>query len=340
VEIDGSYGEGGGQILRTALALAAITGQAMHISPIRPNRPRAGLRPQHLTGARAVCEITGGELSGDVIGSTELAFRPGTPRPGSYTFDVAEETQSAGSVPLLAQTLLPVAAAAGGEWEFVLRGGTHVPFSPTFEYLDQVFLPAVCQMGVDAGACLARAGFYPRGGGEMRLVSRGWPFRRPIARTGPQEIERVTLQCLLSELDDAIAQRCLSTATSGLPRHLVRAATRQVVSVPAEGPGVVVWVRLDGPCGAAGFSALGERRKRAEVVGREAALSVGEYVIAGQPVDARLADQLLLYMALTDAPSTIAVERVSLHTTTSIHVIEAFLGPLFSIDDHRISRRG
>ena len=176
IRIDGSHGEGGGQILRTALSLSAITGQAMRIERIRAGRKNSGLRPQHLTAVRAAAAICEAHLEGDEVGSQTLLFEPRqSPRPGYYEFDVREAAKggSAGSVTLIFQTLLLPLALAGGKSEIILRGGTHVAWSPPFHYLQYVYLPAVARLGIEARVELRRWGWYPVGGGEIRAVVTG-----------------------------------------------------------------------------------------------------------------------------------------------------------------------
>ena len=168
LHLDGSYGEGGGQILRTALSLSAWLGQPVRIDHLRAGRPKPGLRPQHLTAVRALAQITRAEVTGVELNSQELTFRPRAPQAGHYLFDVAERAGSAGSVTLIAQALLPPLLRAAGSSTLTLRGGTQVPWSPPAHYLFQVFLPALAQLGAEVKMTLERWGWYPRGGGEAR----------------------------------------------------------------------------------------------------------------------------------------------------------------------------
>ena len=167
--LDGSYGEGGGQIVRTSLSLAALTDKPVRLVNIRTGRAKPGLRPQHLTAVQALAQITRAELTGATIGSTHLTFSPRGIYPGSYIFDVAEKTGSAGSVSLVAQTLLPVLLFAQSPSTLIIKGGTHVPWSPPVHYLMAVFLPALREMGVSADLKIKQWGFYPQGGGEIVL---------------------------------------------------------------------------------------------------------------------------------------------------------------------------
>ena len=173
LSLDGSYGEGGGQVLRTALSLAALTGVPVRIEGIRARRPKPGLRPQHLTAVQAVARVSQAEVTGARLGSQVLTFKPRAPQGGHYCFDVAETTGSAGAVTLVAQALLPPLLQAAVPATVILKGGTHVPWSPPAHYLSHVFLPALAAMGAEVEMTLERWGWYPRGGGEVRLSLRG-----------------------------------------------------------------------------------------------------------------------------------------------------------------------
>ena len=168
LRLDGSYGEGGGQILRTSLSLSAMLGTPFRLEQIRAGRPRPGLRPQHLTAVRALARITRAEVAGAELHSRELTFKPRLPQPGHYLVDVAEKSGSAGSVTLIAQALLPP-LLSNGPSTLILRGGTHVPWSPMAHYLIQVFLPALAGLGAQVSMTLEGWGWYPRGGGQVRL---------------------------------------------------------------------------------------------------------------------------------------------------------------------------
>ncbi|HZE22245.1 MAG TPA: RNA 3'-terminal phosphate cyclase, partial [Desulfobaccales bacterium] len=283
LSLDGSHGEGGGQILRTALSLAALTGTPIRIKRIRAGRPKPGLRPQHLTAVQALAQVAQAEVTGAQLGSQELTFRPGTPKGGRYHFDVAARTGSAGSVTLIAQALLPPLLQAGTPADVILKGGTHVPWSPPAHYLNHVFLPTLAVMGAEVQMSLERWGWYPKGGGEVRLDIRpahalsGVEWRPPPA---------------------GAAFRALS-ASARLPEHVAR---RQAARLEARlGPAVPVEIiRVNGPAPGslvcvwgprAGFSALGARGKPAEQVADEAADAFLTFQKSGAALDRHLADQ-------------------------------------------------
>ncbi len=323
LHLDGSYGEGGGQILRTALSLSALLGAPVRIESIRAGRPKPGLRPQHLTAVRALARITGAEVEGAELHSRELTFKPRTPKPGNYLFDVAEKAGSAGSVTLIAQALLPPLLKSAGPSTLVLRGGTHVPWSPTAHYLLQVFLPALAQMGAQVSLTLERWGWYPRGGGELRLSVNPCPsFKGVEWRTAP----------------DPAGFRAISAA-SRLPEHVARRQAARLqerlgpelpVELSAAGgqdPGSLVF--LWGP--RAGFSALGARGKPAEKVADEAIDAYLKFHQRGAAIDPHLADQIVLYLAQARGPSVLVTSEITAHLLTNLWVIEQFLGSIFQV---------
>jgi RNA 3'-terminal phosphate cyclase (ATP) len=328
--IDGSYGEGGGQVLRTALSLSAITGRELRLVKIRAGREKPGLAAQHLTCVRAAAEVCGARIEGDAFGSQELLFRPGAPRAGEYVFDVADIRPSAGSVNLILQTVLPILARCDRASRVTLRGGTHVPWSPTFEYVSEVFLPAAARLGMRAEVSLRKAGFYPRGGGEEVLhvqpsgAWRGADFSRPPAELRCRFVSRTT------KLPGHVGERQMNAMRSALA-GTASAARETVDEMPGIAPGTTALVATDlGGGGWAGCSALGARGKSAEQVGREAAQAFSRFLDSGGVIDLHLADQLLLYAALAEGTTTLTVEALTEHARTNVWVIEQFLGLRFN----------
>jgi len=255
--IDGSYGEGGGQVLRTSLSLSAITGQALRLTRIRAGREKPGLAAQHLTCVRAVAEVCSASVEGDQLGSQELAFRPGAARPGEYAFDVADIRPSAGSVNLILQTVLPVLARCETPSSVTLRGGTHVPWAPTFDYVHGVFLPAIARLGVHAEVTLNRAGFYPRGGGEEVLRV------QPGGRWTGADFTRASgeLRCRLlsrtSKLPGHVGERQMRAMKDALA-GAVGDAEATVDEMPGPAPGTTaIALTESGMGGWAGCSARG-----------------------------------------------------------------------------------
>jgi len=327
--IDGSYGEGGGQVIRTSLSLSAITATPIRLTNIRAGRKKPGLAAQHLTCVRAAAKVCDARVEGDSFGSREFVLQPGAPRGGEFTFDVADVRPSAGSVNLILQTVLPILALCDGPSCVTLRGGTHVAWAPTFDYVAEVFLPAARRMGVEADVQLNKAGYYPRGGGEETLTiqpSTGWTgadFHHSEADLACQLVSRTT------ELPDHVGQRQMSSMAQAFPE-----AEQASLDTPGIAPGTsVLAATAPGHGGWAGCSALGQHAKPAEKVGREAATALNAFIDSGATVDRHLTDQLLLYAALAGGTTRLTVEAVTEHARTNVWVIEQFLGPTFAIEN-------
>lgn len=326
IQIDGSYGEGGGQVLRTSLSLAAITGQPIRIEGIRAGRSKPGLAAQHLTAVRAAATICQAEVRGDSLGSMVLEFIPGSATQAKqYTFDVsqAREGRSAGAVALVLQTILLPLALASGNSEVILRGGTHVHFSPTLTYIEQVYLPMLNHMGVSADVQLNAWGWYPKGGGEVRLRVTG-----DCTPTGIHLLERGDLRlvrglAVVTELPSHIPNRMAHRAENILRESGLRA----IVKPLREGgvaPGAGIFLTAEYKNSLAGFGALGRQGVAAEKVAELACEELLNFHQTGMPVDVHLADQLLLPAALAGEASEYRVAEISTHLTTNAWVIEQF----------------
>jgi RNA 3'-phosphate cyclase len=331
LHLDGSYGEGGGQILRTSLSLAARLGAPIRIERLRAGRPKPGLRPQHLTAVRALARITRAEVSGDELHSQKLTFKPRDPLPGSYLFDVAEKTGSAGSVTLIAQALLPPLLHSRGPSSLVLRGGTHVPWSPTAHYLMHVFGPALAQLGARVTMSLERWGWYPRGGGELRLTINPAPELTGTTWQTPPDPAGFRALSAANRLPEHVARR----QASRLRERLGPKLPVELVSADGKDPGSLVF--LWGP--RAGFDVLGARGKPAETVADEAADAYLTFRQRQAAVDPHLADQIVLYLAQARGPSSLVTAEITSHLLTNIWVIEQFLGPTFRVQGN-LGERG
>jgi len=323
LHLNGSYGEGGGQILRTSLSLAAVLGEPFRITDIRAGRSKPGLRPQHLMAVKALAQVTRAEVEGAGLGGRELTFRPRTIEAGSYFFDVAEKTGSAGSVTLIAQALLPPLLAAPGPTNLTIRGGTHVAWSPPVHYFSAVFLPVLAELGAEATLTLTRWGWYPRGGGEVRLTIH--PATQLSPRTwrtapNPQDFQALSAASRVpAHVIRRQARRLQERLEAGLPVTELEAASVD--------PGSFVF--LWGPL--AGFHALGARGKPAEKVADEAVEEFLRFKKTETATDRHLADQVLLYLARAQGPSAFTTEEITQHLLTNIWVIEQFLGPIFQV---------
>ncbi|MCR4407696.1 MAG: RNA 3'-terminal phosphate cyclase [Anaerolineae bacterium] len=348
--IDGSYGEGGGQVLRTALSLAALLGRAVRLVNIRAGRPKPGLQAQHLTSVRAVARICNAEVERAKLGSQELTFIPRTaPQAGNYALDVADARQggSAGAASLVFQTLLLPLALAGGQSRLNIRGGTHVEWSPPFDYLKRVYLPTLARMGVQAKVHLEKWGWYPVGGGEMTAVIEGIGGEET---TGGERNLRCLQGLTLTERGQLLRLRGLS-ATSNLPRHIAQRQQRQTLQTlrergfnphvevvddaPSKGQGTVVFLWAEFENVVAGFTAYGRLGKRAEEVAEEACRQFLAYYDSGAALDPHLADQLILPLALAAGESAFTTSQITEHLLTNVWVVEQFLGPRFKLEGER-----
>lgn len=322
IQIDGS--EGGGQMLRTALSLAMITGQPFRMTNIRGKRPKPGLMRQHLTCVRAACEISGGTADGAEIGSTELVFRAGEVRGGSYQFAIG----TAGSTSLLYQTLLPALLHADAPSTLRLEGGTHNPMAPPFEFLSQVFLPALRRMGASADLSLVETGFAPAGGGIIESTIQPCEQLTPIHLRDRGELLALKVRVPIRHLPAAIAGRILTSATDTLPCDDVSVEIRE----PGPGRGVVCLVSAEFEHASELTSSLGEHGVTSEAVGYRAAKGMHHFIHSGTAVGRHLADQLLLPMALAGGGEFTTMKPDN-HVATNISVITKFLPVSFRIDD-------
>jgi RNA 3'-terminal phosphate cyclase (ATP) len=325
--IDGSYGEGGGQILRTALSLSAVLGKGTEIERIRAGREKPGLRPQHLAGVRALARITGAKLEGDEIGSQSLSFSPDKVRRGGvYRFNVAEERGSAGAVTLVLQVLLLPLAFGTSSSEVALLGGTHVPWSPPFHYLSMVLLPTLARMGLCCEAEIERWGWYPKGGGVVRVKIDPVEELKSIDLSTRGRSRRILGISGTSNLPVHIALRQKERAHQRIKERLGLVPDIQIVDkASSPGQGTVLFLLLGSEGGVSGFSALGRRGKRAEEVADEAVDQIIEHIKSGRCIDPHLSDQLIPFAALAKGKSLFTVSRITRHLLTNIWVVKQFL---------------
>lgn len=335
VTIDGSYGEGGGQILRSSLALSALTGKPLRIVNIRANRQKPGLRPQHLTAVRAAAAVCQAQVQGASLGSTELRFIPTTLRAGEFCVDVSADQPSAGSGALVFQTVLPALLFAPAPSTLqIIRCGTHVPMSPPADYLARVFLPALARMGGEASLTLVKAGWFPAGGGELlvHIQPVNAPLT-PIVWTERGALRRLYVLSAFSNLPRSIAVRQANQAINRLLAMGFRQRDIEgdIRELPSPSKGTIVLLMAETETGMAGFSALGERGKPAERVADEAVDAFAAHWRTDAPVDPHLADQLVLFMALAKGESAISTSALTLHTVTHLWLVEQFLPVRFEV---------
>jgi RNA 3'-terminal phosphate cyclase (ATP) len=323
--LDGSTGEGGGQILRTSLALAMVTGQSFRVHSIRARRPKPGLMRQHLVAVRAAAEVCNAELSGDAIGSRELVFRPRAPKHGDYLFQIG----SAGSATLVLQTVLPALLVAEGRSNLVLEGGTHNPMAPPFDFLERAFLPLLRRMGASVQAKLVSYGFYPAGGGRMEATIEGGKKLSALSLEERGAIVATRLRAIVSQIPGSIGVREVDTFLAKIPWD--RKVARPEVVKNSPGPGNALVADVESEHVTEVFTGFGERGVRAEAVAEKVAAEVEHYLKAGVPVAEHLADQLLLPMALGEG-GVFRTLAPSGHTKTQVEVMKTFLGSEVSLD--------
>jgi RNA 3'-terminal phosphate cyclase (ATP) len=322
IEMDGAIGEGGGQVLRSALSLSLLTGQPFQLSRIRAHRDRPGLRPQHLTAVQAAAAISAARVTGDRIGSEAITFEPGPVRAGDYFFDIA----TAGAMSLVFQTLLLPLALAVGDSRLTLRGGTHVPASPCYHYLDWHWRPLLADLGVPFDLTLRLAGFYPRGGGEVQATIPGGSKPRALKLSERGALRQIRGLSAVANLPREIAERQRRSALRRLGELLPHVAPTMVIEeLPAVGRGTVLLLLAELDSGRACSFGLGAPGKRAERVADEAVDALAGYLRSDGAVDPWLADQLLLPLALADGPSVLRTSEVTPHLLTNAAVIRLFL---------------
>jgi RNA 3'-terminal phosphate cyclase (ATP) len=317
IEIDGSSGEGGGQILRSSLSLAICTGQPFRITNIRANREKPGLLRQHLTAVNAAAQICAGDAGGAELGARALTFRPGRVAAGDYSFAIG----TAGSCTLVLQTVLPPLLMAAAASRVVVTGGTHNRGAPPFDFLTRSFQRVLRHMGAQVDLQLVRYGFYPRGGGEIRArIEPGAPLA-PLSLTARGALTRAGAEAYVAALPLQVAQRELDVIGRALGWTHEQLFTH---GLPNDaGPGNTVTITLQYEHVTEVVSGFGERGVRAETVAQRAAQEAREYLAATAPVGAHLADQLLLPMALGGGGEFLAT-AATLHLRSNADVIERF----------------
>ncbi|MCP4211113.1 MAG: RNA 3'-terminal phosphate cyclase [Halieaceae bacterium] len=320
IRIDGSQGEGGGQVLRSSLTLSILTQTPFHITRIRANRSKPGLRPQHLAAVRAAAAISRAQVQGADPGSTSLQFRPGRVQPGAYQFDIG----TAGSTSLVFQTLfLPLALAAEPS-QLTITGGTHVPWSPCYHYLERQWLSVLHACGYRARLRLDQAGFYPKGGGRIRATIQPVATLTPFDLSACGRLEMVSGLSIIANLPAHIARRQQEQVERRL-RGRVPDLQVETATLASPGQGTAVFLQAIYQTGCAAFTALGRRGKPAERVADEAVDALDMFLATGAAVDKHLADQLILPLALLPGESTFTTAEITQHLLTNIDVVQSFL---------------
>jgi RNA 3'-terminal phosphate cyclase (ATP) len=318
IEIDGSFGEGGGQILRTSVALSAVTGRPVNIKNIRQGRPRPGLARQHAEAILSLARICNGKTLGSTAGSSEITFEPGEIRGGSYQVEIG----TAGSITLLMQCLLPAMLRADGPISLWVKGGTDVQWAPTVDYFKYVFLPALKCFGAKADLEIGQRGYYPKGQGSVHLQTTPCGLKPCHLESQSSALQGIS-HC--SNLPLHVAKRQADNAYQILKQAGYEAEIAlESLSAPSTGSAISLW------SGWKGASAIGEWGLPAEEVGRKAAKELILELSSGKTIDMHLADQLIPYLAL--AGGSYSTSRISSHTITNIWTAKHFLNREINVD--------
>ncbi|RLB07910.1 MAG: RNA 3'-phosphate cyclase [Deltaproteobacteria bacterium] len=321
IEIDGSYGEGGGQILRTAVAMAAYLGTPCKIKEIRKGRPKPGLRAQHLAGVQALAEVCHAEVEGLQLGSLEVTFKPGKIRAGQLRIDIG----TAGAIGLILQTLMLPTIKSPSPLQLNIVGGTDVPWAPTIGYLIEVTLPLLEKIGYRAEMKIIKRGYFPRGGGEVSAQLKGGTLF-PVKLLDRGNVLVIKGRSHASQLlkDRRVAERQREGATNILKRspfpYDIEVEYRDTLS---PGSGIDLWAQTGQTV--LGSNALGARGKRAEEVGAEAASALLRQIDSGAALDEWMGDQILPFLAVSGGEAIITVPRITDHLRTNLWVIGHFL---------------
>lgn len=335
ISIDGSFGEGGGQIIRTSVSLAALTGRTVEISHIRARRSKPGLQAQHLTAVRAAAALCGAEMQGAELESQFLRFAPGPlVAQDQFEFDVAAARggASAGATGLVAQTLMvPMSFLPQRPATATVLGGTHVPMSPPADYIEAVYVPMLRRMGLEADFTSARAGFFPRGGGEIHIENMGGHLMAPLDCVERGRLKQLRVFLVSSQLPAHVAERGEETLRKDLKGYGVPVEMEKR-DLPSHGAGAAVVITAECENGMGGWTSLGERGKPIERVATEALREFQKWFGTGAATDEHLADQLALPCALIPQESRWTTPAVTEHLRTVLHVAQQFLPIEYQIE--------
>ncbi|UCE92068.1 MAG: RNA 3'-terminal phosphate cyclase [Methanobacteriota archaeon] len=324
IEVDGSHGEGGGQILRTTVALSAVTGEDVKVVNIRAGRPRPGLSPQHLTSIEAVAALSDASVEGLAPGAREIAFRPESVLGGSFRFDIG----TAGSISLVLQSCILVASASKRRTELCVTGGTDVNWSPPIDYLTSVHLAIAERFDIKASLDLVSRGFYPEGGGEVRMDIAPCGALRPVKLDSKGGVRRIGGVAYSQNLPDHVVSRMKHAAFKRLLSFERVKVDSDVRTGGSTGAGIVLYAECENAL--LGESSLGRKGLRSEELGEGCASDLMETVDSGATVDSHMLDQILPYMALAKGSSVVLAEELTPHAKTNMWVIETLLGREFS----------
>lgn len=334
IDIDGSYGEGGGQILRTSVSLAALTMKPVRISNIRAGRPKPGLKRQHLSGIKLTGELVDASIEGLEVGSTEITFIPNKRRGGVFSIDIG----TAGSISLILQAVLPPAVLAPNPTTFQIQGGTDVKWSPPIDYLKNVFCPLLDRLGASIEISQMKRGHYPRGGGEVLCIVTPAKKLNSLDLVDFGELRTVSGISHCVRLPAHVAERQASSAEKIIRKQFdidvridIETYTMKEDSHLSPGSGIVLWA--DGSNEARlGSDQLGDKGVRAEVVGEKAAKQLVHEISTSRAIDSHLADMIVPYLSVAKGESKIGISTVTSHLTTNLWTIKQILDTPMSLE--------
>jgi RNA 3'-terminal phosphate cyclase (ATP) len=327
ITLDGSRGEGGGQILRTALSLSMITGQPFTINNIRAGRPKPGLMRQHLVAVTAAAKISDATVDGAEIGSKELVFRPSGIKGGTYTFSIG----SAGSCTLVFQTLLPALMHANAQTILNLEGGTHNPFAPPYDFLCASFLPVLSRMGAIVNPAIQQHGFFPAGGGRISFVVNPCLKLSSIDIVERGECISKKASALIANLAHSIAHRECNEIAKRL-NWPIEICKPVILDCTTQGFGNVVCIEMQYEHCTEVITECGDKGVPAERVAEKAAINARKYIASGAPVGDHLADQLMIPFALAGSGSYCTMPLTQ-HSHTNIETIRLFIGCTIAVEE-------
>ena len=329
--IDGSYGEGGGQIVRYAIALSVLTKTPVELVNIRSNRPKPGLQPQHLTAISCMKEVCNAKTEGISIGSSTVTFIPDDIKPGMYEFDVG----TAGSIPLIFQACILGTVHTPKQITIKLIGGTDVLWAPSWDYFTNVFLPLITRMGINIDTQLIRRGYYPKGGGEAELTISPTTKIKQVQCNENIKYTHMNGCIHIAQLPSHISRRIKHAAIKQAMRHNMKSSLH-ISEYPSNSPGVGITLWSQSDSSIIGVSRIGQKGITSEVIAEKAVTELIEEIKANVHIDSYAIDQLLPYMVLAEEPITCRIREVSNHTKTVLWLLKQF----FEVHVHMVNKNG
>ncbi len=326
LEIDCSRGEGGGQSVRTSVAMSTVTGKEVHLTRIRENRPTNGLSKQHCTAVQAVADITGSEIIGNSLGSRELTVKPGK----SHKYDITMDIGTAGSISLVLQAMQLAASTFDRTLNIDISGGTNVMWAPPIDSYQQVLYPLMSRMGVEASVEILERGFYPEGGGRVKAAFQPIRKIKPLKLIDLGELKSVSVTCYTQHLPKWVPDQMLEGCHSVLGGICDFDVTMQNTTGGSRGAGISLVAEYEN--GFLGSNALSTRGHPARQAGVDAASDLVQVMNSGSTLDVHTADQLLPYMAMAEGDSAFTVSRISRHLLSQMDTLETFLDVRFGVE--------